>query len=625
MPLPTEDSKRVTHWLAAVRLCRGLDTDQLDAIGCNFSIRSFRAGETIALAGDPVTEFWVVVEGELDSFLTDARGRERPLGKVRQGETVGEVIILERTATRPVRFTARTNGTLLVAPAELLRQWIKTYPQMMQNLFFTLSERLKTVAGAASRSIPSPRLGIVASSPRGLILTGRLVANLLSAGERLSIWANDPDLLINTQSWPKSLPIKSTIGSETPLLQPPPPEVDRQIVIWSPGHEGRGDSRSLTGCDEILWMLESHETNRLNNDLKQVPFLQGDASDVVRIVWLLDSDCPVAPIANGWTFKKPDVKVMVASTSGVSTRQETLGVSRLARALRGFSIGIALAGGGAKGMAHFGVLQVLEESGISFDVMSGTSAGAMAGIIYAAGMTPQDSINHFQEELTPSKLFRCLPNWPNWYLVSQYRRRAWEGMLRKYLHQWRLEQLSIPFNAVTVDLVQARTVVRKQGDAVHAILESINLPIVSRPILRDGMALVDGGVLNNLPADVLAEDGADFVIGVDVSSHVRSEFAHNRPDMPTCEMRNAGSIDTLFRIFETQAHNIGKLRNRAVDFWIKPDTSCFGLAEFHRSSEISVVGQTAAQAVVAELKQRLYELEKRLLDDPASKLRSEQS
>ena len=142
----------------------------------------------------------------------------------------------------------------------------------------------------------------------------------------------------------------------------------------------------------------------------------------------------------------------------------------------------------------------------------------------------------------------------------------------------------LSFPAVTVDLVQVRTVVRQQGDAVHAILESINLPIVARPILRDGMALVDGGVLNNLPADVLAESGVDFVVGVDVSSRVRSEFAGNRPDMPTVKMKHASALDTLFRIFESQAHNMGKLRNRAVDFWIKPDTSSFGLAAFHRTT-----------------------------------------
>lgn len=164
--------------------------------------------------------------------------------------------------------------------------------------------------------------------------------------------------------------------------------------------------------------------------------------------------------------------------------------------------------------------------------------------------------------------------------------------------------------------MQVGTIVRSQGDAVRAILESINLPIVSKPILSDGMALVDGGVLNNLPADVLAENGADFVVGVDVSGHVRAEFAGNRPDMPTDKMKHASMLDTLFRIFESQAHNLGKYRNRAVDFWITPDVSGFGLAEFHRTAEIAAAGETATLERIPELKQRLASLEAQLLESP---------
>ncbi len=619
MPALTADAERVVAWLRTVRFCEGLDSEQLAAIASETLMRPFAAGETLASAGDEVTEFWILVEGELDSFLTDPRGREKWLGTIRQGETVGEIAILEKAPTRPVRYTARTHGTLLVAPAALLHEWVKTYPQMMQNLFHTLSERFKVVAGVASRSLPSPRLGIVATSPRGCLLAGRLAARLLAAGERLRAWAGQPSDLTSTGSWPDALPIQELAASDTPLLQSPAPEIDRQIVIWSPGSNGRTEFKQLVGCDEVLWLLEPRDAANLSQDLVSLNSLQGELAQKVRIVWLLDADTPVAPLLSGWEFKKADVKVAVESTGGALTRKERQGLDRLVRALRGISVGLALAGGGAKGMAHLGVLHALEEAGLSFDIMSGTSAGAMAGILYASGMSPELAIKIFQHDLTPPRLFRNLPKWPNWYLVSQYRRRAWDGMLRKYLHDWRLEQLSIPFNAVTVDLVQVRTVVRRQGDAVHAILESINLPIVSKPILRDGMALVDGGVLNNLPADVLAESGVDFVVGVDVSSRVRNEFAGNRPDMPTARMRNASALDTLFRIFESQAHNIGKLRNRAVDFWIKPDISGFGLAEFHRTVEIAAVGEAAAHDRIAELKQRLVELEDRLLEQPRSR------
>jgi predicted acylesterase/phospholipase RssA len=308
--------------------------------------------------------------------------------------------------------------------------------------------------------------------------------------------------------------------------------------------------------------------------------------------------------------------VPIDAESGTTTRLERQGLDRLVRALRGYAIGLALAGGGAKGMAHWGVLRALEQAGMSFDVMSGTSAGAMVGILYSGGMSPEEGIEHFVRDLTPSRLIRSLPKWPNWYLVLQYRRRAWERLLRQYLHDWRLEQLLIPIHAITVDLVQVGTVVRSRGDAVHAILESINLPIVSPPILREGMALVDGGVLDNLPADVLAEGGADFVVGVDVSGHVSQHFAGNHPDTPTSKMKPAGVLDTLFRVYESQAHHLGRFRNQAVDFWIKPDVSAFGLAEFHRTAEIAAAGEAAMLEKIPELNRKLAELEARLLEPP---------
>jgi predicted acylesterase/phospholipase RssA/CRP-like cAMP-binding protein len=612
------DTEPVVAWLATSRFCAGLDAEAVKAIAGQLQVRPFTAGETLASAGDAVTEFWIVAEGELDSFLIDARGREQRLGTVQQGETVGELAILENMPARPIRYSARTHGTLLTAPAAMLRVWVENYPRVMQNLFATLSSRFKAVTGVASRKLPSPRLGIVVTSPRGYLLAGRLASRLLAAGERLRVWAREPSLLISPGSWPEDLPVHELATGDAPLLEPPPPGVDRQIVVWSAGSGEPVEARAqqLLGCDEVLWLREPRDVATVTQNPESLSAMQEDLERKVRIVWLLDADTPVAPLASGWKLKKADLRVPIESKKSTLSRLECQGLDRLVRALRGYSIGLALAGGGAKGMAHLGVLQALEQAGLSFDVMSGTSAGAMVGILYSAGMPPEEAIENFLRDLTPSRLIRFLPAWPNWYLVAQYRRRAWDGLLRRYLHDWRLEQLLIPFHAITVDLVQVGTVVRSQGDAVHAILESINLPIVSRPILSDGMALVDGGVLNNLPADVLAESGVDFVVGVDVSSHVRPEFAGNRPDMPTAKMKDAGVLDTLFRIFESQAHNLGKFRNRAVDFWIRPDVSGFGLAEFHRTADIARAGQTAAVEKIPELTRHLADLEARLLEQP---------
>jgi predicted acylesterase/phospholipase RssA len=454
------------------------------------------------------------------------------------------------------------------------------------------------------------------TSPRGYILAGRLASRLVAAGERLLVWADEPARLKSPGSWPAELPVHELASNDSPLLQPPSPEVDRQIVVCSAGwDEGlEGEARQLLGCDEVLLLLEASDAVVVILRMRSLNTMRGELNERARIVWLLDPETPVAPRQIDWKPKKADLRVPMDSKTGAISRLESQGLDRLVRTLRGYTLGLALAGGGAKGMAHLGVLRALDQAGLSFDVMSGTSAGAMVGILYSAGMTPDTAIVDFPRDLKPPRAMRSLPKWPNWYLVTQYRRHAWDRLLRTYLHDWRLEQLLIPFYAVTVDLVQVATVVRTQGDAVHAILESINLPIISKPILSNGMALVDGGILNNLPADVLAQDGVDFVVGVDVSSHIRQEFAGNRPDTPTSKMRNASMLDTLFRIFESQAHNLGKFHNRAVDFWIRPDVSGFGIAEFHRTAEIAHAGETAALARIPELKRHLVNLEARLLD-----------
>ncbi len=596
---------QLTDLLRATPVCEGLHPDALRDIAAQLTVRPFAAGETLATPGAEVTEFWVVAKGEIEAYLTGMRGRESLLSVVHSGETLGEVAIMEKSP-RPLRFTARTDGVLFVTSAEVFRQWIDAYPPLLRNLFRLLSLRFKEAVGIHQRKVPSPRLGIVARSPRGQLLAARLVRRLLATKERVRVWTDNPSRCQATGCWPESLAVQELAENDQPLTEAIVTDVDRRVVIWS----SLPDPARLLPCDEVLWLLEPKDAT--SADLNLPADVQEKLADKVRIVWLLDSNAPVAPLLPRSPWNKSAIKAHVEAAGGAPHRMEQLGLDRLVRALRGYTIGIALAGGGAKGMAHLGVLKVLEQAGISFDTMSGTSAGAMAGICYAMGMEPSYAVDRFQSDLTPSPLFQMLPKWPNLYLVRKFRTRAWDAMLRKYFYDWRLEQLPIPFHSVTVDLVQVRPVVRSEGDAVHAILESINLPVVSPPILRDGMVLVDGGVLNNLPADVLVDRGVDFVVGVDVATRIRHEFAGNRPDTPTGQMRPASALDTLFRIFEAQAHNIGNIRNRAVDFWITPDTSGYGLAEFNRTREIAAAGERAAEQKLAELQRRLAELEQRL-------------
>ena len=150
----------------------------------------------------------------------------------------------------------------------------------------------------------------------------------------------------------------------------------------------------------------------------------------INVVWLLPGDCrfaPLAPELNG--LAKRNFKLSFEAPPKNQSRELVNGFERIIHQLRGIRIGIALGGGAARGMAHLGVLKVLEQNGIIIDMIVGTSVGAMTGILYASGMEPDYNVDSFVKDLTPSWLFRHLPNGGYWYLLYQYRRGKFDTLL----------------------------------------------------------------------------------------------------------------------------------------------------------------------------------------------------
>jgi predicted acylesterase/phospholipase RssA len=185
-------------------------------------------------------------------------------------------------------------------------------------------------------------------------------------------------------------------------------------------------------------------------------------------------------------------------------------------------------------------------------------------------------------------------------------------MLRKYLHDWRLEQLPVPCFSVTVDLVSGNSVVRERGDAVQAILESINLPVLSVPIVRDGQALIDGGLVNNIPADVLVSMGCNFVIAVSVTSKLEARFCDISADGRTPSRTKPGMMPTIVRSLLVQNYNLNAFGVQPADLVIEPDVSSIDPAEFHRAKELAAIGEAAALEQVPKIRRLLNRLDPQL-------------
>ena len=147
---------------------------------------------------------------------------------------------------------------------------------------------------------------------------------------------------------------------------------------------------------------------------------------------------------------------------------------------------------------------------------------------------------------------------------------------------------------------------------MHAIIESINLPVLSSPINRDGRALVDGGIINNVPANVLVSKGCNFVVAVSVTANIKQEFASNRPDTLTSNMRSASTLQTIMRTYLVQNVNMNSVGVEPADFVIQPDVKEFDIAEFTRADEMAAIGEKTTRDTMPQLKQLLSRIDDKL-------------
>lgn len=169
-------------------------------------------------------------------------------------------------------------------------------------------------------------------------------------------------------------------------------------------------------------------------------------------------------------------------------------------------IGLVLSGGGARGIAHLGVIKALQEMGIGFDQIAGTSAGAIAGALLAQGYSPDESLKIVES----SSFVRHIR--PAWNRMGLLRLDNVVDLYRRYIPHDSFEGLQIPLHVVAVDLNDGEQVVFEQGELIRPVLASCCLPGIFEPLLINKRQYVDGGVLNNLPVDVI-ESKVNFLIG----------------------------------------------------------------------------------------------------------------
>ena len=174
-------------------------------------------------------------------------------------------------------------------------------------------------------------------------------------------------------------------------------------------------------------------------------------------------------------------------------------------------IGVALSGGGTRGIAHLGALKALEEAGLKPDTVAGVSAGAIAGALYASGLKPETILDIFMDAKLSNQAKFSLPHKGLLSLGGM------ESLLKEHLKEKKIEDFPIKFYAGATNLNKAEMHYFDKGEAVPRVIASSSIPILFSPKEIDGDLYVDGGVMNNLPV-VPLQDECDLIIGVLVST-----------------------------------------------------------------------------------------------------------
>jgi predicted acylesterase/phospholipase RssA len=167
---------------------------------------------------------------------------------------------------------------------------------------------------------------------------------------------------------------------------------------------------------------------------------------------------------------------------------------------------------------------------------------------------------------------------------------------------------------ISVDLVEGEPLVRDVGDATISVLESINLPPLSLPIIRSGQALVDGGLLNNIPANVLVAKGCNFVIASTVTAKLEKDFIEIRSKGHSRSNRFFSTIQVIMRQTMIQDYKMNSVGVQPADFVVAPDVTSFDISEFTRAEEMARIGEMTTNTTVAKLLQMLSKLDPKLFD-----------
>jgi len=534
-------------------------------------------GTSLLREGEDDRALFLVVSGSLGVFVQDEQGPKRLVAHVPAGETVGEMSLITGEAHSAALVALRDTELLRLAP-KAFDALIARHPRLMLNLMKILVKRLRqTTAKQAQRLRPKTFALVPLHEGMEIDPVARRISDTLvamgaksavldaMASEESSEWFNRFEAAHDVVFYQGDLP-------DSPWTNLCLRQADRVLLMVRAGDSvpirpfGR---TQLTGrISARPELLVIHPKGRRHGMPEHIS-LKGDLFD----------------------------------THHHLREDEPGDIRRLARFIAGRAVNLVLAGGGARGFAHIGVIKALQEAGVPFDYVSGASMGAIMAACLAMEWSIEETTDRIRRSFVDTNPLSdfTLP------LIALIRGKKVSSLLKQNFGDVRIEDLAKPFFCVSSDLTSGRDHVHRSGPLWRALRASVALPGILPPVTYRGHLLVDGGVMNNLPVDIMAADAHGPIIAVDVSGaldlRADDEQFGERPIWELIRQRMAGSpsiISILMRSGTVGSDSQRKLVREQADYLFEPPLEGVGLRDWQAFDRAIAEGYAHARVMIEQ-------------------------
>jgi NTE family protein len=539
--------------LRNIPLFRDLTEESLKSIASRLKQARYPQGAIIFREGEAGDAMYLVESGQLE-VATGVAQNKQALAYLGPGSFVGEIALLlgqPRSATLSVVIDA----DLWVLRKQDLEELLDQYPSLALHFTRELGQRLVTTSHQASPPQKTPLVSVWGDYWHQLLLA----------------LANHADGLVGLVPLVGSLPpvgqtFLDVITSKAGV---------RLIEVGLTERALAEDlSRQIGEFDHVLLILPPYSSGPARKALELSDYVVNFGAAPEWVKHAVPADC-------------------------LLTCDATLdSVQRVARRLTGRTVGLALSSGGSRTVAHIGVFRVLHQAGIPVDMIAGSSGGALFGALIAAGWSYARLVE-----------FACklgsYNNWRNWDLnlpprAGLLRGKRARDLIEGWLEGRHFSDLQIPLYVVATDLATGQEVVFDSGPVADAVRASISIPGVADPWYYQGRFLVDGAVVNPMPASVLHRHGAKFIIG---SSVVRTADDPDHPELT----RMPHFLQIISRITSSMETERIKAQFPLVDVLIHPPVFADHSLDFSQSGTLVSLGEEAASQELAECERQLIE------------------